>query len=74
MAELQRLHFDTASVTNTPALAALGKLVPWTQVLFGSDFPYVRSAPQRAELELNLPSAAGLEAVEHGNAKRLLGV
>ena len=56
MAELQRLHFDTASVTNAQAMAALGKFVPWTQVLFGTDFPYVRTAPQRAELAQNVPS------------------
>jgi len=74
MAELQRLHFDTASVTNAQAMAALGKFVPWTQVLFGTDFPYVRTAPQRAELAQNVPSAAALRAIESGNAMRLLGV
>jgi predicted TIM-barrel fold metal-dependent hydrolase len=73
MAELQRLNFDTASVTNAPALAALGKFVPWTQVLFGTDFPYVRALPQRKELELNLPDS-DLEAVEHRNAERLLAI
>jgi len=72
MAELQRLRFDTASVTNARALAALGKFVPWTQVLFGTDFPYVRTSPQRAELMSNLSSLRDLEAVEWRNAAQLL--
>lgn len=74
MAELRRLHFDTASVTNAPALAALGSLVPWSQVLFGTDYPYVPAAPQRAALAANLRSARDLEYVEWRNAARLLGI
>lgn len=72
LAELQRLHFDTASVTNRPALAAIGAFVPWTRVLFGSDYPYVGAAPQRAELDANIRSAAARAAIVHGNAERLM--
>ena len=74
MAELRRLHFDTASVTNAAAVAAIGQLVPWTQVLFGTDFPYVHSAAQRAELARSLPATRDRAAVEYGNAARLLGI
>jgi predicted TIM-barrel fold metal-dependent hydrolase len=74
MAELQRLNFDTASVTNAQSLAALGRFVPWTQVLFGTDFPYVRTLPQRDELASNLSSAAERQAVEWRNAARLLAL
>jgi predicted TIM-barrel fold metal-dependent hydrolase len=74
LAELQRLNFDSASVTNAQALAALGRFVPWTQVLFGTDFPYVHTLPQRAELAANLRRAEDLDAVEWGNAARLLGL
>ena len=72
MAELARLNFDTASVTNAPALAAILALVPPTQVLFGTDFPSVTTAPQRAELERNLADPAALAAVEFGNAARMM--
>ena len=39
MAELKKLYFDTSSVTNAAALTSLLKLVPATQVMFGSDYP-----------------------------------
>src|SRR6202012_142351 len=38
--ELQRLHSDTANATSPPAMAALMKFVPASQVTFGSDYPY----------------------------------
>ena len=72
LAELRKLNFDTASVTNAPALAAIGAFVPWTQVLFGTDFPYVGSRVQRLELEANLADAAALDAIEFANAQRLM--
>ncbi len=72
MAELQKLNFDTASVTNAPALAAMLQLVPPTQVLFGTDYPYVATLPQRQELARNLPDAGVLAAIEHANAVRLI--
>lgn len=72
LAALHRLHFDTASVTNRPALAALGAFVPWSQVLFGTDYPYVGTRVQRDELAANLPDRAARAAIEHANAHRLI--
>lgn len=40
MYELKRLYVDTASVTNPPAIAAMLKLFPASQVMFGSDYPF----------------------------------
>lgn len=40
--ELKRLHYDIAGTAYRPAIAALTSLVPTTQILFGSDNPFVR--------------------------------
>jgi predicted TIM-barrel fold metal-dependent hydrolase len=39
--ELKKLHYDIANSANPSAMAALMDLVPVTQILFGSDTPYV---------------------------------
>ena len=39
--QLQRLYYDTALSSSEYALAALRQFVPTSQILFGSDFPYV---------------------------------
>jgi 6-methylsalicylate decarboxylase len=39
--ELKRLHYDIAGTAFRPAIAALTNLVPTTQILFGSDNPFV---------------------------------
>jgi 6-methylsalicylate decarboxylase len=38
--ELRRFYYDTAQVPNAAALSALTKVVPTTQIVFGTDFPY----------------------------------
>ena len=40
LTELKRFFYDTAWSAHPMALASLTKLVPATQVLFGSDYPY----------------------------------
>jgi 6-methylsalicylate decarboxylase len=70
-AELRKLHFDTANATSAPAMAALMKLVPPTQVTFGSDYPYFKLNQIEAVRHLGL-LAADLRAIESGNAERLI--
>jgi len=71
-AELRRLHYDTANATHPASMAALLKLVPDTQVTFGSDYPYVPIGTQAQSLrDLGL-SAAQVQAIQSGNAIRLL--
>jgi predicted TIM-barrel fold metal-dependent hydrolase len=73
-AELSRLYYDTANVTTIPAFTALAKLVPNSQIVFGSDYPYLACGPQIAALTHVGLSEAQLNAVYRGNASRLLSL
>jgi predicted TIM-barrel fold metal-dependent hydrolase len=71
-AELARLHFDTATSTNPIAMGALRSVVPITQILFGSDFPYGLIKPTLEGLDDCELSADERAAIEYGNAQRLV--
>jgi 6-methylsalicylate decarboxylase len=71
VAEFQRLHYDTANATSAPAMAALMKLVPSSQITFGSDYPYFPDSQIETIRKMGL-SAADLAAIESGNAARLI--
>jgi predicted TIM-barrel fold metal-dependent hydrolase len=69
--ELRRLYYDTANAAYAPTMSALTKLVPISQILFGTDYPYLTSkdnADSLASLDL-VP--ADLAAIRRGNAERL---
>jgi predicted TIM-barrel fold metal-dependent hydrolase len=69
--ELQRLYYDIAASTSPAAMAALLKLIPTSQILFGSDFPFVPiSSTSLGLTELALPASA-TAAIQHGNAMNL---
>ena len=40
MAELQRFYYDVAQIAHPVPLAALAKIVPVSQILWGTDFPF----------------------------------
>jgi 6-methylsalicylate decarboxylase len=70
--ELKRLHYDIAGTAYRPAIAALTKLVPITQILFGGDNPFVplrQTAQGMTQLDL---STADLQAIGRDNALALL--
>jgi predicted TIM-barrel fold metal-dependent hydrolase len=70
--ELKRLHYEIANSANPPAIAALTQLVPTSQILFGSDYPYVPiGATAIGMTELGL-SASALQAIGRDNALALL--
>jgi predicted TIM-barrel fold metal-dependent hydrolase len=71
MAEMTKLHYDTANATSAPAMAALLKLVPVSQVTYGTDWPYFPLDQNKAFAKLGL-SAADVQAIESGNATRLI--
>jgi len=69
--ELRRLHYDTANATSAPAMAALAKLVPASQILFGSDYPYFPVSQHQNLRGLGF-GEGDLAAIESGNAIRLV--
>ncbi|MGY9005510.1 MAG: amidohydrolase family protein [Alphaproteobacteria bacterium] len=71
-AELARLHFDTATSTNPISFDALTSVVPVSQILLGSDFPYGLLGPTIAGLDDCNLSEAEIKAIEHDNAIRLV--
>ncbi len=70
--ELKRLYYDIASSANPPSMAALMKLVPTSQVLFGADYPFVRIAETVGGMTQVGLSAADLQAIGRDNALALL--
>jgi len=70
--ELKRLHYDIASSANPPAMAALIKLVPISQILFGGDYPYVPIAETAGGMTQVGLSVADLQAIGRDNALALL--
>jgi predicted TIM-barrel fold metal-dependent hydrolase len=70
-AEMAKLHYDTANATSAPAMAALLKLVPVSQVTYGTDWPYFALDQYKDFAKLGL-SAADVAAIESGNATRLI--
>lgn len=70
--ELKRLHYDIAGTAYRPAIAALTSLVPTTQILFGSDNPFVPLAETtEGMLQLGF-SADDLRLIGRDNALALL--
>jgi 6-methylsalicylate decarboxylase len=69
--ELKRLHYDTANATSAPAMAALLKLVPTSQISYGSDYPYFPLDQIKSLRELGLTSEQ-LAEIGSGTATRLL--
>ena len=73
MHELTRFYYDLAQTAHAGPVGCLRKVVPTTQILFGTDYPYgagcVDQAKRVAECGF---SAAELAAVDRGNALKLL--
>jgi predicted TIM-barrel fold metal-dependent hydrolase len=71
-AMLQSMYFDTANATYGPAFDALAAVIPISQIMFGTDYPYVTGKQNIAPLLTDGLSPADLVAVERGNAMRLI--
>ncbi|HLH78390.1 MAG TPA: amidohydrolase family protein [Candidatus Binataceae bacterium] len=70
--ELKRLHFDIANATYAPNFAAIRALIPLSQMLFGSDYPFVPMEATTGGIpQLGLP-VEQWRAIDRDNALRLL--
>ncbi|HUB96754.1 MAG TPA: amidohydrolase family protein [Stellaceae bacterium] len=69
--ELKRLFYDTASAANPPNMAALRALVPLSQILFGTDNPYVPIAATANNVDKFGFTEEELAAINRGNALTL---
>jgi len=69
--ELERFYYDTAQVANTVTVTALANLVPVSQIVFGTDYPYRSPAEHVRGLNERFDAAA-LQAIGRDNALRIL--
>jgi len=71
-AELRRLYYETANAAYAPTLAALTRFAPITNILYGSDLPYLSEEQNLEGIRAFGFSKKALAAVERGNAMRLM--
>lgn len=73
LAEATRFYYDTAQASNPAAMSALRKVVPISQIVFGTDYPFRTSIDHVKGLkECGVFSAQDLRAIERENPLRLL--
>ena len=70
--ELARLHYEMANSANRSAMDALRNIVPLSQVMLGSDYPYVPVGVTNDGLNNLGLSAAELKGIRRDNALTLL--
>jgi len=69
--ELQRFFYDTAQVANPVTLSAMAKLMPMSQIVYGTDFPY-RSAGEYTKELADFFGVDDLKKIDRDNALRIL--
>ena len=69
---IRHFLYDTAQSSNPEALGTLMKIVPASQIVFGTDYPYRTCVEHVVNLKkMDLPQA-DMQAIERGNAMRLM--
>jgi predicted TIM-barrel fold metal-dependent hydrolase len=69
--ELKRQYYDTADVSNPSSLSALVNLIPSSQIVFGSDFPFLSAQATASDLMHSGLPGKSIEAIDRDNAVRL---
>jgi predicted TIM-barrel fold metal-dependent hydrolase len=70
--ELRRLYYDIAGTAQRPAIAALTSFVPTTQILFGSDNPFIPLNETAEDVTKLGFSESDLQRITHDNAVGLM--
>ena len=71
--ELRKMYYDTAQATNPVAMGALRKVVPVSQIVYGTDYWYRSAAETAKGLTTNkVFSDAELRAINRENVLRIL--
>lgn len=71
--EVRKMYYDTAQSSNPVAMGALRKVVPVSQILFGTDYWYRTASETGHALEAGkVFTAQELQAIDRGNAERIL--
>ncbi|QHE87381.1 amidohydrolase family protein [Hydrogenophaga sp. BPS33] len=68
----RRFYYDTAAAADAVHMGILKMIVPTSQIVFGSDFPWVEPAKIAEGLEKSGLSASELQAIYRDNAKALM--
>ena len=73
LAELKRFYYDTAQTSNKGSMSALAAIIPASQIVFGTDFPYRTGIDHVKGLrDAGVFTDAQLMDIERGNALKLL--
>jgi 6-methylsalicylate decarboxylase len=73
LAEAARFYYDTAQASNPAAMSALRKVVPVSQIVFGTDYPFRTSAEHvKALKDCGIFNAAEIRSIERENPLRLV--
>ena len=72
LGELRKFYYDTANAGRPAQMAALRGMAPTSQILFGTDYPFVKVAADIEDLQQTQFSPSEREAIERGNAIALL--
>jgi len=72
MHELTRFYYDTAQASNPSALGCLRSIVPVSQIMFGTDYPYRLGIEHVEGVAGCRFSASDAVAIDRDNALRLL--
>jgi predicted TIM-barrel fold metal-dependent hydrolase len=72
--EARKMYYDTAQTATAAPMAALTKIVPLSQILFGSDYPYLTVKENVDGLaSCGVFDAQQLAAIDRTNTVALLG-